>query len=222
MFEQIPISRVTGITNESCLIEHNSSVLTNEMNKDNNATGEVFDGNLNTHWTPSSKSVWLEIDLGKEARVCFLDISWYNGEKSIPFLISVSSVSGTDFKDIFTGKSIATTSELERYDFQDVSARYVKISFPPNTKSVPGISEINLYTYTPTDTGSRLPEMPNLPLYDNFENNSNTDNKWVVLYTGHGFAGTIADKGDVNVYRMYPTNSTTGTETHADFSEICG
>lgn len=214
MFEHIPFSRVIGITNESCLIERNSALLTNEMDNADSA-GEALDGNMNTHWAPTSKSAWLEIDLGKKARVCFVDISWHNGEKSIPFLISVSSVSGTDFEDIFTGKSRETTSELERYDFQDVSTRYVKISFPPSTKSLPGIAEINLYTYTPTDRGSRLPELPNLPLYDNFENNSNTNNKWVVVYTGHGFAGTIADKGDVNVYQMYPTNSTTVTETHA-------
>ena len=36
-----------------------------------------------------------------------------------------------------------------------------------------------------------------------------------IVYTGHGFAGTIADKGDVNVFQMYPKNSTTVTETHA-------
>ena len=147
------------------------------MAKDNSAC-KALDGNMSTHWTPASKYAWLEIDLGKKTRVCFVDISWLNGEKSIPFLISVSSVSGADFKVIFAGKTIATTSELERYDFQDVSARYLKISFPSSKKSFPGITEINLYTYHPTDRSSRLPVLPNLPLYDNFENNSNTDNKW--------------------------------------------
>ena len=97
LFEHIPFSGVVGITNESCLIESNSAVLTSEMDKANRA-GEALDGNMNTHWDPTSKSAWLEIDLGKKARVCFVDISWYNGEKSIPFLISVSSVSGTILK----------------------------------------------------------------------------------------------------------------------------
>ena len=129
MFEHIPFSSVNGITNESCLIERNSAVLTNDMNKENSAS-QALDGNMNTHWVPTSKSASLEIDLGKKTRVCFGDISWYKGEKSIPFVISVSSVSGADSKDIFAGKSIATMSELERYDFQDVSARYLKISFP--------------------------------------------------------------------------------------------
>src|SRR4029078_2152041 len=123
--------------------------------------------------------------------------------------------SGADSKVVFAGKTIATMSELERYDFQDVSARYLKISFPSNKKSFPGITELNLYTYHPTDRSSRLPVLPILPLYDNFENKSDTFNKWSVLYTGHGFAGPVAEKGDVNFYQMYPKISTSAKETHA-------
>ena len=214
MFEHISFSTVNGITNESCLIESKSSVTTSDNTKDNGAS-KVLDGNMSTRWTSASKDAWLEIDLGKNMRVCFVDISWFNGEKSIPFVISVSSVSGTDSKVVFVGKTNATMPELERYDFQDVSARYLKISFPSNKKSFPGITELNLYTYHVTDRSSRLPVLPNLPLYDNFENKSNTDNKWSVLYTGHGFAGIIAEKDDVNVYQMYPKKSTSAKETHA-------
>lgn len=214
MFEHISFPRVNGITNESCLIENKSSVITSDITKDNSAS-KVLDGDMSNHWTPASKDAWLEIDLGKNMRVCFVDISWFNGEKSIPFVISVSSVSGADSKVVFAGKTIATTSELERYDFQDVSGRYLKISFPLNEKSFTGITELNLYTYHLTDRSSRLPVLPNLPLYDNFENKFNTDNKWSVLYTGHGFAGIIAEKDDVNVYQMYPKKSTSAKETHA-------
>ena len=214
IFEHISFPHVDAITNESCLIERHSYVLTSDSAKDNSAS-KVLDGDKSTHWAPASKAAWLEIDLGKNMRVCFVDISWYNGEKSSPFVISVSSVSGADSKDIFAGKTIATMSELERYDFQDVSARYLKISFPSNSKSFSGITELNLYTYHPTDSSSRLPVLPNLPLYDNFENKSNTDNKWSVLYTGHGLAGIIAEKDDVNVYQMYPKKSTSAKETHA-------
>jgi hypothetical protein len=214
MFEHVSFSRVNAITNESCLIERNSSVFTSDSTKDNSAS-KVLDGDMSTHWAPASKDAWLEIDLGKNMRVCFVDISWDNGEKSNPFVISVSSDSGADSKDIFAGRSIATTSELERYDFQDVSARYLKISLPSNSKNFPGITELNLYTYHLTDRSSRLPVLPNLPLYDNFENKFDTLNKWSVLYTGHGFAGPIAEKGDVNVYQMHPKNSTSAKETHA-------
>jgi hypothetical protein len=214
MFEHIYFSPVNGITNESCLIESKSSVTTSDNTKDNGAS-KVLDGNMSTRWTSASKDAWLEIDLGKNMRVCFVDISWFNGEKSIPFVISVSSVSGADSKVVFVGKTIATRSELERYDFQDVSARYLKISFPSNKKIFPGITELNLYTYHLTDRGSRLPVLPNLSLYDNFQNKFNTDNKWSVLYTGHGFAGIIAEKDDVNVYQMYPKKSTSAKETHA-------
>src|SRR6476659_7924867 len=89
----ITFSPVNGITNESCLIESKSSVTTRDNTKDNSAS-KVLDGNMSTRWTSASKDAWLEIDLGKNMRVCFVDISWFNGEKSIPFVISVSSVSG--------------------------------------------------------------------------------------------------------------------------------
>ena len=35
------------------------------------------------------------------------------------------------------------------------------------------------------------------------------------MYTGHGFAGIITEKDDVNVYQMYPKKSTSAKETHA-------
>ena len=67
ILEHIPFSRVIGITNESCLIERNSALTTNEMDNVNSA-GWALDGNINTHWAPTSKSAWLEIQRRSDRR----------------------------------------------------------------------------------------------------------------------------------------------------------
>jgi len=54
-----------------------------------------------------------------------------------------------------------------------------------------------------------------LPLYDNFENKSKTNENWHVIYTGHGFAGTKIEKGDGSIYQIYPKTSKLKKETHA-------
>jgi hypothetical protein len=210
----ITFPTVKGITNESCLVERNSSVVTSDTGRYTKRSTEVFDGNMSTHWQYGSKSSWLEIDLGKRERICFVDIGWYEGGNSQGFTISASST-GSGFKDILSGNSTVTTQELARYDFQDIFARYLRITILPDAKTTPGITEIDIYTYNPTDSGSRFPLPPNLPFYDGFENESNMDKKWTIKYTGHGFAGPVTSQGNGTFYQMYPAPSTSITETHA-------
>ena len=75
-----------------------------------------------------------------------MDIAWYNGDKrQNNFVISVSN-DGTTFTDVFTGKSSGTTSSSEKYDFPDVTARYVKITVNGNTQNNwATITEIDVY-----------------------------------------------------------------------------
>jgi F5/8 type C domain/Domain of Unknown Function (DUF1080) len=204
---------VKGITNESCQVEGNSSVIASDTGRYTQRATELFDRNGSTHWNPTTNSSWLEIDLGKRERICFVDIGWKGGQNSNEFVISTSYTSEAGFKDVFSGNSTTATFGLERYDFKDITARYLKITFLNVTKGTPGIAEINVYKYNPTNTSSRFPLPPTLPLYDDFV--SNNDKKWVVKYTGHGFAGIVTTEGDGSNYQMYPAVSKSINETHA-------
>jgi hypothetical protein len=78
---------------------------------------------------------WLQLDLGKVKTVCGLDIAWYKGnQRNVNFIISVSK-DGSTYKNVFDSKSSGTTTSFERYDLQDVDARYVKITVNGNTQN---------------------------------------------------------------------------------------
>ena len=95
----------------------------------------VLDSNPQTFWSTYGKGAWLQLDLGKVNTVCSLDIAWYKGnQRNVNFIISVSK-DGSTYKNVFDSKSSGTTTSFERYDLQDSSARYIKITVNGNTQN---------------------------------------------------------------------------------------
>jgi hypothetical protein len=95
----------------------------------------VLDLNPQTLWSTYGMGAWLQLDLGKVKTVCGLDIAWYKGnQRNVNFIISVSK-DGSTYKNVFDSKSSGTTTSFERYDLQDVDARYVKITVNGNTQN---------------------------------------------------------------------------------------
>ena len=67
--------------------------------------------------------------------LCSVDIRWYKGDqRSNNFIISVSD-DGSSYKNIFDSKSTGNTASFEQYKFQDISARFVKITVNGNTQN---------------------------------------------------------------------------------------
>jgi hypothetical protein len=88
-----------------------------------------------TLWSTYGKGSWLQLDLGNVKTVCSLDIAWYKGnQRNVNFIISVSK-DGSTYKNVFDSKSSGTTTSFERYDLQDVDARYIKITVNGNTQN---------------------------------------------------------------------------------------
>ncbi len=95
----------------------------------------VLDLNPQTLWSTYGMGAWLQLDLGKVKTVCGLDIAWYKGnQRNVNFIISVSK-DGSTYKNVFDSKSSGTTTSFERYDLQDVDARYIKITVNGNTQN---------------------------------------------------------------------------------------
>ena len=200
-----------AVTNELCSITE-SKINFSNTNKETSAQ-TLTSGKSHTNSGSSSSVI---IDLGKKKPICFIDIGWnIGGKRTIQFQISAATGPDSNFTEIFSSKSKASISELQRCDFQDIFARYLKITVLGTSRNSDIVSEINVYAYKGTSTASRLPQLPNLPLYDNFENISTTGKLWDVLYTGRGFAGTGTDKDGYHSYNMYPVASKAINETHA-------
>jgi hypothetical protein len=210
-----------SITNESCSIEHDLSVYVTHSDT-HGRSEKTIDDNLKSYWEPSGNSSSFVIDVGKVERICFLDILWHNNHSEVKFQVSSSTSSNNHFKEVYTGNVDTSTSRMHRYDFADVSSRYLNFTFFDVGKSLPGVTELDIYAYKHGSRGSRLPELPILAGYDDFDNKTTTQSKWTVEYTGHGFSGRIAEKGGNGIYRMFPMTSTSTDETHASLVTTVG
>ncbi len=127
----LPVSKVTAVGNEV------------ESDPEN-----VIDGKLNSRWSNEGRGSWINIDLGKLANVCSVDIAWYKGNmRQNTFAIS-HSMDTKSYSQIFSGKSSGTTTSFERYDFADVITKHIRITVNGNTENNwASITEIKVYGY---------------------------------------------------------------------------
>jgi hypothetical protein len=111
-----------------------------------NHPANVIDNDLNTRWSKNGIRSWIQADLGTEKLIYYMEIAWYRGnQRQNNFVISVST-DGTNFTNIFTGRSSGITLSPEIYDFPDVTARYVRITVNGNTQNNwASITEIGVY-----------------------------------------------------------------------------
>ena len=117
---------------------------------DGNVPKNAIDGKLGTRWSNLGKGSWITADLGGLVNVCYIDVAWYKGnQRQNAFVISHSSDGETYIPD-YSAKSSGTSAGLQRYDFPDISARYVRIIVNGNTENEwASITEIKVYGYVP-------------------------------------------------------------------------
>ena len=145
-------SNIADATSGTC---QNTSVATvNAIGNDGNIPQNVIDGNLTTRWSNLGTGSWIKLDLGVQKTICSMDISWYDGNlRSNNFVIS-TSVDGSTFTNVYTGKSSGTTTSFENYDFADINARYVMITVNGNTlNNWSSINEISVKALTISGNG---------------------------------------------------------------------
>ncbi|MEW6604079.1 MAG: discoidin domain-containing protein, partial [Thermoproteota archaeon] len=100
---------------------------------DGHVPSNTLDNNLGTRWSDEGVGSWITADLGVQEAICSVDIAWYRGDERVnDFVISVSS-DGTSFTNVYSGESSGETTAFEKYSFQQVTARYVKVTVNGNT-----------------------------------------------------------------------------------------
>jgi hypothetical protein len=106
----------------------------------------VIDNNVTTRWANHDPKSAITLDLGKEAELCSINISWYKGnERTTDFTISVSNDSNS-FTDVLTHTSTGSTPDFEGYNLPDIVSRYVRITVTGSSESGwISISEIKIF-----------------------------------------------------------------------------
>ena len=113
-----------------------------------------IDSNLSTSWTAEGVGSWVKPDIGEIKVVCYVDIIWYEGNSRVYSFEISTSEDGATWKTVYTGKSTGKTSNYERYNFVDTSARWVMIKvFGNQWNDWNDITELDVYGFVPlTDT----------------------------------------------------------------------
>ncbi|MEW7290608.1 polysaccharide lyase family 7 protein [Aquimarina sp. 2304DJ70-9] len=106
---------------------------------DGNVPANTLDGNLNTRWSSKGYSgKYITYDLGSSKTISSLKIAWFKGnQRKAYFKIRVGN-STSSLSTIYDAKrtgSSGNTTNLETYSFNQVSARYVRISCFGNSSS---------------------------------------------------------------------------------------
>jgi hypothetical protein len=89
----------------------------------------VIDGNKDgqSRWSGEGDGAWIKFDLGAEKKVQSVGIAWYDAlNQRTTFDIEVSA-DGSAWTKVYSGTCSGTTLDFENYNFDDVSARYVRI-----------------------------------------------------------------------------------------------
>ncbi len=117
---------------------------------DGNGPANTLDRNLNTRWSSKGASgKYITYDLGSTKKVSSVKIAWYKGDqRKAYFKIRVgNSTSGlSTVYDAASSGSSGSTKQLETYNFNEVNARYIRISsFGNSSNDWNSITETEIY-----------------------------------------------------------------------------
>jgi hypothetical protein len=111
-----------------------------------NPPEHTIDGDLDTRWSAFGDGQWIEFDLGSTTNVGYVKIAWYRGDDRIATFDIEASSDGINWSQIYSGQSSGTTVNHESYDFNDLTARYVRIVGHGNTENDwNSINEVEIY-----------------------------------------------------------------------------
>ncbi len=125
-----------------------------------NIPAHTRDGDLSTRWAAEGADSAITFDLGQTRDVRQLNIAWFRGnERRYSFSIRTSS-DGSTWQTVFNGQSSGSTSGMEVYAFDPVSARHVGIvSSGSNVNTWTSIFEVEILGQSATAP----PGEPGLP-----------------------------------------------------------
>ncbi|WP_281988144.1 polysaccharide lyase family 7 protein [Aquimarina aggregata] len=117
---------------------------------DGNRPSNTLDGNLNTRWSSNGRTgKYITYDLGSSKKISSVKLAWFKGDqRKAYFKIRVGNSTSNLFTvvDRKSQGSSGSTRQLETYNFNEVSARYVRISgFGNSSNSWNSLTETEIY-----------------------------------------------------------------------------
>ena len=109
----------------------------------------TLDGSLapESRWSANGYGQWVEYDLGQTKTVAAVDIAFYLGnQRRYSFDIYAGSTKN-NLTRVFSGRSSGASLNLQRFDFRDRTARYVRIvGYGNNSNRSNALTEVKIIT----------------------------------------------------------------------------
>jgi len=133
---------------------------------DTNVPANTVDKSLATRWSGNGDGAWIQYDLGAPQIVSFVKVAVYNGNaRRNLFDLQYLNSSGVWTNLLVGAQNTGTTTNLEMFEFTDVSARYVRyLGHMSNVGTFNSVTEVEIWqaggvtpTETPTPTATPTP-----------------------------------------------------------------
>lgn len=96
---------------------------------DGNFPENTLDDDLSTRWSAQGEGQWIQFDLGTVRRIGYIGAAFHNGDIRSTTIDVAVSTDGTTWEEVVEQtQSSGTSVNLEAFDFEDVDARYLKIT----------------------------------------------------------------------------------------------
>lgn len=113
---------------------------------DGNVATNLVDNDLGTRWSAAGEGCWARFDLYEPTLVSAMDIATYSGDKRKAIFDIQVSDDGINWDTVFSGQSSGTAAGFERYAFEPVLARYVRLyGYGNSSNEWNSFSEIKIY-----------------------------------------------------------------------------
>lgn len=108
-------------------IKFSVSSVVASSSQDPNVPNNTLDGNINTRWSACGVGQWISYDLGAVKTVSHVNMAFYLATTQIAKLDIEVSTDGTTWRKVFSGQSGTSSFGLQKFDFPDTEARYVRV-----------------------------------------------------------------------------------------------
>ena len=94
---------------------------------DGNIAANTIDKDLNTRWSAEGDGNWIQYDLAQFYWISFVKIAFYKGDQRVAYFDLQVSDDGESWTTVLSdAASSGTTSELQTFNFENITAKYVR------------------------------------------------------------------------------------------------
>lgn len=163
-----PINRLILLTALGLSVSSSTYALTvTASSDDGNPPSNTLDGNLSTRWSANGDGQWISFDIGNLTTIDKIAIAFFKGDQRSSSIDIQISNDSNNWNTVYTGEQPLSTLQLQTFDINDSSARYVRIighgNDSNNSSAWNSLTEVEIHTLSPTPTPTPKPTPTSIP-----------------------------------------------------------